>query len=213
MITLFLVITRRTKAVWGGLGLDVGLFRGHGRAFESRFGPFLHFWAIFWAILAWIWVISGVEPWIWSISGGPRIQFRAILGHFGWFSEVGGLDLVHFWWSGLGFDPFLGILDKSWAISGGRSLDLDHSWWSWPGFGPFLGLGSSLKVLWSYHFLLGGGPSVCGGTRNLVWSRGAVCLVGQWGGQKFFMDAKGGPEKIGDWPSQTDGPPLPVKKW
>ncbi len=32
------------------------------------------------------------------------------------------------------------------------------------------------------------------------------------GGQNFFSYAKGGPEKIGDRPSQTDGPP-PDKKW
>ena len=32
------------------------------------------------------------------------------------------------------------------------------------------------------------------------------------GGPEFFTYAKGGPEKIGDQPSQTDAPPPPGKK-
>ncbi len=60
----------------------------------------------------------------------------------------------------------------------------------------------------SFHF--GGG-----GTR--IFSRGKsggpkFFAVGKGGGTKFFFTyAKGGPQKIGDRPSQTDGPP-PVKK-
>ena len=32
------------------------------------------------------------------------------------------------------------------------------------------------------------------------------------GDQNFFTYAKGGPEKIADWPSQTDAPPPPPGK-
>ncbi len=53
-----------------------------------------------------------------------------------------------------------------------------------------------------------------GGTR--IFSRGqsggpTFFAIGEGGDQNFFTYAKGGPEKIGDRPSQTDGPPLPVK--
>ena len=64
--------------------------------------------------------------------------------------------------------------------------------------------------LGSYHFLPGEGPSVCGGG-------GPEFPGGSQRGDHFFQWVKGGPEffeghrgggtrKIGDWPSQIDGP-------
>ena len=66
----------------------------------------------------------------------------------------------------------------------------------------------------SNYILPGGGPSVCGGTR-IFWGGQSVKGGDQFffsgpkgGGPEFFPVGKGrGPEKIGDRPSQTDGPP------
>ncbi len=46
---------------------------------------------------------------------------------------------------------------------------------------------------------------------SLITAPSIVCARPK-GGPIFFTYAKGGPEKIGDQPSQTDAPP-PGKKW
>ena len=60
----------------------------------------------------------------------------------------------------------------------------------------------------------GGGCSVTRGQNFFPKAKGGIRIFPrqQIEGPEFFAYAEGGPEKIGDQPSQTDAPPLPPGK-
>ena len=82
-------------------------------------------------------------------------------------------------------------------------------------FAPFKIYHYIVITLGSYHFLpINRQTSVCGGGPEIfevVKAGDQFFFQCSKGGPQFFTYAKGGPEKNGDWPSQTDGPP-PRKK-